>query len=115
MSKEFEVYIEYAAKLRDLLANLQSVLSSIKRDILERAPNAKMYIFGSVARGDYTAASDIDVPVVVSSLENVDVYGLKALVKKRYPGYPIEVHITDKETFRRWYMRFIREEELIEV
>lgn len=115
MSKGFEVYVEYAVKMENVLTNLRNVLSSIKRDILECAPSAKVYLFGSIARGKYTAASDIDILIVVSKIEEIDVYKLKLLIKKKYLGYPIEIHIVDREMVEKWYTRFIEREEMVEI
>lgn len=107
--------MEYAARMRELLANLRDVLSSIKRIALEHAPGARVYLFGSAARGSCTASSDVDVLVVVDELGGVDAYKLKAAVKRAYPGYPIEVHVVDRATLERWYRRFVKEGELVEV
>lgn len=114
MSKEFEIYLDYATRMKNLLANLKDVLLSIKKDIVERVPNAKIYLFGSIARGRYTAASDVDILVVVDDLQGVDIYKLKTLIKMKYPGYPIELHIIDTETLEKWYTKFIEKGELVE-
>jgi len=115
LSKGFEIYIEYSRELEKLFRNLQNVLLSIKEDIERDVPVAKIYLFGSVARGRYTYASDIDILVVLESLGGVDIDTLKTHIKTRYRGYPIELHITDRQTFEKWYKRFIKPEELIEI
>lgn len=102
-------------KMKKLFTNLKNILSLVKEDIAKYVPNAKIYIFGSIARGKYTAASDIDIIVVVDRLEELDVHKLKTIIKKKYPGYPIEVHIVNKQMLERWYKRFVREEELVEI
>ncbi|MEM2297025.1 MAG: nucleotidyltransferase domain-containing protein [Ignisphaera sp.] len=115
MSKEFEAYIIYAKELERFFRNLQSILSSVKRDIEKVEPRSKVYLFGSVARGWYTYASDVDILVVLENLGCVDVDALKIYIKSRYRGYPIELHIVDRQTFEKWYKRFIKPEELIEI
>lgn len=115
MSREFEVYIEYARELEKFFGDLRSVLLSIKRDVEQVAPGARVYLFGSVARGEHTYASDVDVLVVLESLSDVDVDSLKARIKTKYRGCPIELHVVDRREFEGWYRRFIRPGELLEI
>jgi len=78
-------------------------------------PRAKIYLFSSVARGRYTYLSDIDIPTVLENLHNIDVDTLKIYIKSRYRGYPIELHIVDRQTFKKCCVKFIKPEELIEI
>jgi predicted nucleotidyltransferase len=41
----------------------------VKDIVLKLDPKAKVYVFGSVVRGDYTASSDIDILVVTSDIK----------------------------------------------
>lgn len=74
-----------------------------------------MYLFGSVAKGKHTVASDIDVLIVIDNPKEVDIYELKALVKKKYPSYPIELHIIDTVMLEKWYMKFVEKGKSIEI
>lgn len=115
MSRGFEIYIEYARKIGQILENPREILERIKGEVLREIPGAKIYLFGSIARGRYTAASDIDVLVVAEGLEAVKVDELKARIKGQYPWLPLELHIIDRRIYESWYRRFIREHELIEI
>lgn len=114
-SKGFDVYIEYSRELEEFYGKLREVLLSVKGEVRSIAPTAEVYLFGSVAKGEFTAASDVDILVVLESFEEVNVYALKARIKSKYRSYPIELHVTDRSTFERWYRRFIKPEELREV
>ncbi|MEM1532897.1 MAG: nucleotidyltransferase domain-containing protein [Desulfurococcaceae archaeon] len=115
MSKEFEVYIEYSMELEEFFKKLWNVLPSIKRDVESAVSAAKLYLFGSIVKGRYTYASDVDILIVLENLEGVDVDALKARIKGKHRSYPIELHVVDKSTFEKWYKRFIKPEELIEL
>ena len=115
MSRRFDIYIEYARKLSLLLEDPKKFLEEVKREIVKELPEARVYLFGSVARGRYTAASDIDILVVVKDLDEARAEKLKIEIKKRYPWAPLELHIVDYEIFKKWYKRFVSKEELIEI
>ena len=50
------------------------ILASIKEELLKVAPNAKVTLFGSRARGDYHANSDWDILILIdkAKLESAD-------------------------------------------
>jgi predicted nucleotidyltransferase len=74
LSKGFDIYIDEGLRIRQVFDNIWEFLSDVKEQVLKLFPGAEVYLFGSVARGRYTAASDIDVLVVtdVSDWELVD-------------------------------------------
>jgi predicted nucleotidyltransferase len=60
------------------------VAGRVKSIIRRFDPNARVYVFGSVVRGEYTALSDIDILAVISNLDlkyniMVTVYSEKAI------------------------------------
>jgi predicted nucleotidyltransferase len=75
-------------------------------------PDAKVYVFGSVVRGEATAVSDIDILVVTKMIERK--YEMMVKVYKAVEE-PVELHIVTEDLLERWYKRFIPVEELIEV
>ncbi|MGC8570330.1 MAG: nucleotidyltransferase domain-containing protein [Caldivirga sp.] len=62
-------------------------------------------MFGSVVRGRYTAASDIDILIITNSRKEV-IDALKARIYSKIDA-PIQVHIVTQEQYERWYRRFI--------
>jgi len=89
--------------------NIGRVVDVIKGVLDERFQRYEVYLFGSVAEGDYTMASDIDILVVsddtpkrVSERSEIlaRIYGALGL------DAPVEVHLVDREGFE-WYKRFM--------
>lgn len=103
---------KYEDRVLDYLKNYREVARRVKEIVAQIDPEADVYVFGSVARGDYTAASDIDVLVVTRRFElrhliMVEVY--------RQVEAPIELHVATPEMLERWYRRFIRPEEMVKI
>ena len=115
MSKGFDIYIDEGLRIRQVFDNIWGFLSDVKEQVLKLFPGSEVYLFGSVARGRYTAASDIDVLVVtdVSDWELVD--RAKAKLKRTFINMPVELHIVDRNMFEKWYKRFIGEDELVKI
>ena len=76
-------------------------------------PGARVYLFGSYARGEATAASDVDVLVVIEESDYARADEVRALLRRRFLGYPLEVHVVTREQYERWYARFV--DTLVEV
>jgi predicted nucleotidyltransferase len=103
---------QYEYKALQYLKNYLEVAGEVKDIVLKLDPKAKVYVFGSVVRGDYTASSDIDILVVTSDIKLK--YELMVAVY-RVIDAPVELHVVTQELFERWYKRFIRPEEIVEV
>lgn len=65
MSKEFEAYIEYSRELEVFFEKLWSVRSPLRKTLRVLRHPPKLYLFGSIARGRYTYASNIDILIVL--------------------------------------------------
>lgn len=75
-------------------------------------PEARVYVFGSAARGELTGASDIDILVLT---EKVDLkYDIMVRVYKAVEE-PVELHVVNRRQLDAWYRMFIPPEELVEV
>ena len=94
------------------LRNYLEVAKRVKGVVHSIDPNARVYVFGSVVRGDYTASSDIDLLVVTSNSKLK--YDIMVAVYKEVDA-PVELHVTTPEVFERWYKKFVRPEEMREV
>lgn len=102
----------YEDRVLRYLENYMEVARRAKEIIMEIDPEAEVYVFGSVVRGRYTAASDIDILVITRRIELK--YLIMVEVYRRLEA-PIELHITTPEIFERWYRRFIAPEEMIKI
>jgi len=94
------------------LKNYEEVARKVKEIVRRIDPEAEVYVFGSVVRGKYTAASDIDVLVVTKKVG--ERYRMMVEVYRRVKA-PVELHVTTPERFSSWYRRFIKPEEMVEV
>ena len=106
LSKGFEAYIESARKAWGQLDNYMEVARGVKKIVERFWKDARVYVFGSVLEGKYTATSDIDILVVVNGVGREEVYRVKATVYRAIDA-PIELHVTSSGEFERWYKRFI--------
>ncbi|WP_218042156.1 nucleotidyltransferase domain-containing protein [Infirmifilum lucidum] len=80
-------------------------------------PDSRVYVFGSVLKGEAVGGSDVDVLIVSSLLpvDNLSRAEIKARVEELAslpPYHPFELHLAD-ESEAKWY--FSRVKELVEV
>ncbi|UNQ73732.1 nucleotidyltransferase domain-containing protein [Infirmifilum sp. NZ] len=94
------------------LEKYMEVAAEVKKVVLEVDPEAEVYVFGSVVRGDYTAASDIDILVVTEKVDRK--YEIMTRVYQRVDA-PVELHVVTRRLYTEWYRRFIPESELVKV
>lgn len=106
MSKPYEL------RVLEYLKNFKEVAEKVKEIARTIDPKIKVFVFGSVIRGRYTALSDIDILIIVESLNKK--YDIMAEVYKEIEA-PIELHVITKELFEKWYKKFIDQNEMIEI
>ncbi len=101
----FDIYIEEGKKALEALRKYREIAEKVKEAAREIAGDAKVYVFGSVLTGRYTAASDIDILIVVN-IGKEEATLLKAEIYKTVDA-PVEIHVATQEQFERWYKCFI--------
>lgn len=95
---------------------MQETKEKVKHAVNMFYHEACVYVSGWVVCGDFTAASDVDVLVVLPKpLMPNERTKLQAEVFKALPQAPVELHISDKRQFHQWYSSFILPDGLIEV
>lgn len=62
MSTRYKSSLEYLRNYREVAKKVGSMVERFD-------PEARVYVFGSVVRGNYTAASDIDILVVTTKIK----------------------------------------------
>ena len=92
------------------LRNYMKVVREVRDIVRKIDPDARVYVFGSVVRGKFTASSDIDVMVVTERIERK--YEMMVRVYKATEA-PIELHVVTPEGFL-WYKKFSGDE-IVEV
>ncbi|WP_291764629.1 nucleotidyltransferase domain-containing protein [Caldivirga sp. UBA161] len=99
------MYIEEGKRALEAMNNYMEVAERIKKLISKSVSGARVLVFGSVVRGKYTAASDIDILIIANvSKEAAD--ALKARIYGEIDA-PVEIHVVTQEQYERWYRRFI--------
>jgi len=115
LSRGFDIYIEAGLRNKKVLERIWGFLAEVKEEVLKLLPSSEVYLFGSVARGRYTAASDIDILVVTDSTNRETIDRVKARLRRMFIDAPVEFHIVDRGLFEKWYLRFIDKKELVRV
>jgi hypothetical protein len=95
-----------------MLRDYRDIAKKIKEIVNNFDHSARLYVFGSLVKGYYTASSDIDILVVTDRIDLK--YDMMVAVYKAIEA-PIELHIVTEDKFRDWYLRFIEEDEIIEI
>ena len=85
---------------KEAFGNLHYYLAKIKETVLSVDQNTKVYLFGSVATGDYNMASDIDILIVSSRDRNI----IQNALDKENLGFPFEFHIRNEKTAEPYFM-----------
>lgn len=85
-------------------------VEEISRVVVDIAPDARIYVVGSVARGDHTASSDVDILVVSQSIPErvAERARIKAHVEEKLelPYYhPFEIHLLRPEEAEHFLRR----------
>ena len=90
-----------------IIKKYKQYLEPIKQTCLELLPAVKVYLFGSVLRGELVAASDIDILILTERefnnqmeralviLEIEDIVGLPFV-------HPFEFHLMSKEEYNKF-------------
>ena len=99
-----DIFFESDLKRLHYLKNYRNVAESVKTICLKHDPKARVILFGSVLRGNWTGDSDIDLLIILQAPGakdriTVDVW--------RNIEAPVEMHFSSEEMLKNWYMKFI--------
>jgi len=93
---------------RKYFEKLDEYLEEIKRIVKSAVPDAKIFLFGSVVKGEYSVGlSDIDIAIISKEFENrekkLEVFGM---LTEKFMDSPFEFHLL---TPKQWefYSKFI--------
>lgn len=107
MSRSYsDVLLETMLERRRLLRSWRRLAESIARVIREAYPRARVYLAGSLARGEWTAASDIDILVVLDheptprEAARIIEYVWEKLSLP--PNHPLEIHVVGPTSLERY-------------
>ncbi len=93
-----------------MLKNWRKWVEKIAQEAAELLPDAKVYVVGSVARGDYVASSDVDVLVVSDRVPEkpADRSRIKLIIEEKLnlpPHHPFEIHLLTKTEAKHYLKR----------
>lgn len=90
-----EVAVKYGYRRYLLLKNWRSIVQRLLRTVCRALGDAEVYVFGSVVEGRFTVASDIDVLIVSSRVEESEKFAveLQLLIEDELKLPPGLVHL----------------------
>jgi len=108
-----EAYFDILMSRAEMVKNWRKHVMCIAKVARSFLPNSKIYVFGSVVKGEYTGGSDVDVLIVSkeaprSNLERVKIRMMIEESVSLPPYHPFEFHIVDEEEWK-WYFSKIKE------
>lgn len=102
----YEVLAEAMLERRRILEDWRRVVEELARIVRRVYPEARVYVTGSVARGEWIAASDLDVVIVLprepSPREAAEVISLVWERLGLPPSHPLEIHVVGPKSFERY-------------
>ncbi len=99
-----DILIEYAKMRSEKLRNSKEIAIAVRNMVKKFDDQAKIIHFGSTARGDWNANSDIDILIILKDQSMKD-----QIILKVYGEFdaPLELHFCTEDQFRNWYLKFI--------
>lgn len=89
----------------DFIKNYASAAKKIKEIVQRYDSSARVIVFGSAVRGNFNAASDLDILIVSEKKELWN--KIRAKIFLEFLDKPIEIHFATEEEYKNWYSRFI--------
>jgi predicted nucleotidyltransferase len=80
----------------------EAKIREVGRRLAASAPNARVILFGSHARGSATARSDIDVLVIEPEVENTALESVRLMRAVRDLRLPVEVVVVSERDAAEW-------------
>ena len=101
-----DILVERALKRREVFRRLWEHLETVKSVVLKLDPEAEVFLFGSVAEGNYNYSSDIDV-LIVTEQQPAKIYSelWRAGIKE---PFEIHVHRPEKAIFYKDRAKLVR-------
>lgn len=87
--------VKEARKREEVFKNLPFYLERLKNEMRKMDGGSRVFLFGSVARGEHALTSDIDVLILT------DLKPEMVIAKLRQAGFdePFEFHVVDRKRF----------------
>ncbi len=107
-----EKYLEILKMRAEIIEKWREYVAKLAATVKNVLPDSRIYVFGSVVKGEATAGSDIDVLIVSKSVpkSGLERAALKVKIEESAalpPYHPFELHIVDEEE-AEWYFKRVR-------
>lgn len=108
-----ESYVDILVKRAEMVKNWRKYVNSIVEAAKAVLPGSKIYVFGSVIKGESTGGSDVDILIVSEGISGNNLERARIKVKieelSNLPLYhPFELHLINEEE-GEWYFKRIKE------
>ncbi|MEM2608069.1 MAG: nucleotidyltransferase domain-containing protein [Thermoproteota archaeon] len=105
-----EAYFDILMKRAEMVKNWKKYVGEVAKAVKSLLPDSRIYVFGSVVKGEYTGGSDVDILIVSkeaprSSLERVKIRMMIEESANLPPYHPFEFHIVDEEEGKRYFSK----------
>jgi predicted nucleotidyltransferase len=101
--------IETLERYEHYRTNWEKYLTEIKSMLLNLCPDAEIYVFGSIVKGNTHPTSDIDVLAVSTEFKNIRKrIDTHSKLKLLFPDAPFEFHLIYPEKFP-FYQKMAKE------
>lgn len=101
------MYVESGRKALEYMRNYIGIAKKVKDLVQTFWLEARVYVFGSVLTGKYTAASGINILVVLDEKPDPkEEGGVKASIYMELDA-PMQLHVISGKELESWYKRFI--------
>jgi len=88
----------------------------IKKKAKKILKSVKVFLFGSIVRGDFLFSSDIDLLVVSDNFKESERGKIiSQLLNEAGFFSPFQIHLVKKGDFEKWYKNFIKKGEIKEI
>lgn len=108
-----EHYLDDLLRRAEMVREWRKYVVKVAQAVLALLPDADVYVFGSVVRGQAVGGSDVDVLIVSEHIpeSNIERARLKLKIEETaaLPSlHPFEMHLADKKE-AEWYFSRIKE------
>ncbi|ACB39449.1 nucleotidyltransferase domain-containing protein [Pyrobaculum neutrophilum] len=104
-------WLEAAMRRRKYLENWRTYAAEICREARRHLGDARVVVFGSVVRGDWTPDSDIDILIISEKApqDPTERAKINTALREAIGDYaaPFEFHYATPRQYAEWYSRFI--------
>lgn len=108
-----ESYVDILMKRAEMVKNWRKYVNGIVEAVKTVLPGSKIYVFGSVIKGESTGGSDVDILIVSEGVpeSNLERARIKVKIEELSslpPYHPFEFHLANREE-GEWYFKRIKE------